>query len=83
LRIVKPLDLTGYSRHTTNPPNDSVKRGRELAEPSRRPSVKACGPTRFLVGATRKHNQKMHGEKRLAAHFIMHVHGGKLLKTLL
>jgi hypothetical protein len=45
--------------------------------------VKACGPTRFLVGATRKHNQKMHGEKRLAAHFIMHVHGGKLLKTLL
>src|SRR5918993_5330375 len=31
LRIVKPLDLTGYSRHTTNPPNDSVKRTQSLA----------------------------------------------------
>jgi len=41
------------------------------------------GPTRFLGGATRKHNQKMHGEKRWVAHFIMHIHGGKLLKTLL
>jgi hypothetical protein len=30
LRVVKPLDLAGYSRHETNPPNDSVKRAREL-----------------------------------------------------
>jgi hypothetical protein len=31
--------------------------------------VKACGPTRFLGGATGKHNQKMHGEKTLGSAF--------------
>jgi hypothetical protein len=45
--------------------------------------VKACGPDALLSGATRKHNQKMHGEKRGLARFIMHIHGGQLLKTLL
>jgi hypothetical protein len=42
------------------------------------------GRTRFLRGATPKHNQqKMHGEKRSLARFIMHIHGGQLWKTLL
>jgi hypothetical protein len=37
----------------------------------------------FLWGATRKHNQqKMHGEKRSVARFIMHIHGGQLLKDI-
>jgi hypothetical protein len=41
------------------------------------------GPRAF-GGAKRKHNQqKMHGEKRSMARFIMHIHGGQLQKTLL
>ena len=45
--------------------------------------VKACGPDALFGGATRKHNQqKMHGEKRWSARFIMHPYGGKLLKDI-
>ena len=44
--------------------------------------LKLVGPTRFLWGATRKHNQKMHGEKRLVARFIMHVHGEKTTEDI-
>jgi len=42
------------------------------------------GPTRFSKGRnTETQSKKMHGEKRWMARFIMHIHGGKLLKTLL
>ena len=47
LRVVKPLDLTGYSRHTTNPPNDSVKQTRSHWGLSHL-LVNACEPGRNL-----------------------------------
>jgi hypothetical protein len=41
------------------------------------------GRRAFLGAQYGNHQEKMHGEKRWFARFIMHAYGGKLLKTLL
>src|SRR5437016_252424 len=78
LRVVKPLDLTGYSRHETNPPNDSAKRARELLGSFRADQLMLVSRRRFegaLHGNTTNKNCMAESAHRAIRH--ADTYGGK------
>jgi hypothetical protein len=55
--LLNHLTLPDILDITTNPPNDSVKRGESL-QSFRATWVKACEPDALFGGAIRNHNQQ-------------------------